>query len=112
LPLRDTRAKLTVAVRVAGTSLTGLFGVGPVIAVPVIGDVRDLCSQCPRACPSAPDGDHKAWSTLPLVPARVAAVRRGHLDVAARAVVNADTGDLQAGCAGIRGYLPMGAGGC
>ena len=40
--MRDTRAKLTVAVRAAGTSLTGLFGAGPVIAATVIGDVRDV----------------------------------------------------------------------
>jgi transposase len=40
--IRDTRNKLTVAVRAAGTSLTGLFGVGPVIAAAVIGDVRDV----------------------------------------------------------------------
>ena len=40
--MRDTRKKLTVAVRAAGTSLTGLFGVGPVIAATVIGDVRDV----------------------------------------------------------------------
>jgi transposase len=40
--MRGTRAKLTVAVRAAGTSLTGLFGVGPVIAATVIGDVRDV----------------------------------------------------------------------
>ena len=40
--MRDTRAKLTAAVRAAGTSLTGLFGVGPVIAATVIGDVRDV----------------------------------------------------------------------
>jgi transposase len=31
-----------VAVRVSGTSLTGVFGVGPVIAATVIGDVRDV----------------------------------------------------------------------
>ncbi len=30
--LRDTRNKLAAAVRASGTSLTGLFGVGPVIA--------------------------------------------------------------------------------
>jgi hypothetical protein len=40
--LRDTRKKLTVAVRAAGTSLTGLSGVGPVIAAAVIGDIRDV----------------------------------------------------------------------
>jgi transposase len=35
--LRETRKKLTGAVRASGTSLTGLFGVGPVIAATVIG---------------------------------------------------------------------------
>jgi transposase len=40
--LRDTRKKLAGAVAAAGTSLTGLFGVGPVIAAAVIGDVRDV----------------------------------------------------------------------
>src|SRR5437588_8248343 len=38
--IRQTRKKPAVAVRAAGTSLTGLFGVGPVIAAAVIGDVR------------------------------------------------------------------------
>ena len=40
--IRETRKKLAVAVAAAGTSLTGLFGVGPVIAAIVIGDVRDV----------------------------------------------------------------------
>ena len=40
--MRDTKNKLAVAVRAAGTSLTGLFGVGPVIAAIVIGDVREV----------------------------------------------------------------------
>jgi transposase len=40
--LRETRKKLVVAVRASGTSLTGVFGVGPVIAATVIGDVRDV----------------------------------------------------------------------
>ena len=40
--LLETRKKLTVAVRASGTSLTGVFGVGPVIAATVIGDVRDV----------------------------------------------------------------------
>jgi transposase len=40
--IRQTRAKLATAVQVTGTSLTGLFGVGPVIAAAVIGDVRDV----------------------------------------------------------------------
>ena len=40
--IRETRKKAAVAVRAAGTSLTGLFGVGPVIAAAVIGEVRDV----------------------------------------------------------------------
>jgi transposase len=36
--LRDTRKKLTVAVRASGTTVTDVFGVGPVIAGTVIGD--------------------------------------------------------------------------
>ena len=40
--IRETRKKLDAAVQAAGTSLTGLFGVGPVIAAAVIGDVRDV----------------------------------------------------------------------
>jgi transposase len=39
--LRETRKKLDTAVRASGTSLTGLFGVGPVIAATIIGEVRD-----------------------------------------------------------------------
>jgi transposase len=38
--IRQTRKKLASAVRAAGTSLTGLFGAGPVTAAAVIGDVR------------------------------------------------------------------------
>jgi transposase len=40
--LGETRKKLAVTVAAAGTSLTGLFGVGPVIAAIVIGDVREV----------------------------------------------------------------------
>jgi transposase len=40
--IRETRTKLTVTIAAAGTSLTGLFGVGAVIAAAVIGDVRDV----------------------------------------------------------------------
>jgi transposase len=40
--IRDTRKKLAVAIQATGTSLTGLFGVGPVIAAAVIGDVREV----------------------------------------------------------------------
>ena len=40
--LRQTRKTLTAAVQATGTSLTGLFGVGPVIAAAVIGDVKHV----------------------------------------------------------------------
>jgi len=40
--LRDTNKKLAAAVRASRTSLTGLFGIGPVIAGTVIGDVRQV----------------------------------------------------------------------
>jgi transposase len=40
--LRETRKKLDTAVRASGTSLTSVFGVGPVIAATVIGEVRDV----------------------------------------------------------------------
>ena len=40
--IRETRKKLAVAVQATGTSLTGLYGVGPVVAAAVIGDVRDV----------------------------------------------------------------------
>ncbi len=40
--IRGTRTKTAAAVRAAGTSLTGLFGVGPVIAAMIIGDVRHV----------------------------------------------------------------------
>jgi transposase len=40
--LRETRKKLDTAVRASGTSLTGLFGVGPVTAATIIGEIRDV----------------------------------------------------------------------
>jgi transposase len=40
--IRETRKKLAAAVQATGTCLTGLYGVGPVIAAAVIGDVRDV----------------------------------------------------------------------
>jgi len=40
--LREARAKIRTAVRASGTSLTGIFGVGPVVAATVIGDVADI----------------------------------------------------------------------
>ena len=40
--LRETKKKLNAAVRASGTTTTRLFGVGPVVAATVIGDVRDV----------------------------------------------------------------------
>jgi transposase len=40
--LRDTRKKLAAAVKASGTSLTQVFGVGPVIAGTIAGDVGDV----------------------------------------------------------------------
>ncbi len=40
--LRETKKKLDAAVRASGTSLTGLFGTGPVTAAVIIGEVRDV----------------------------------------------------------------------
>jgi transposase len=40
--LRGTRKKLAAAVKASGTTVTGVFGVGPVIAGTVIGDVRHV----------------------------------------------------------------------
>jgi transposase len=40
--LRETKKKLATAVRASGTSLTEVFGIGPVVAATVIGDVRDV----------------------------------------------------------------------
>jgi transposase len=39
--IRDTRTKLSAAVRASGTTLTEIFGVGPVIAAAIIGAVGD-----------------------------------------------------------------------
>jgi transposase len=40
--MRETRRKPAAAVKASGTSLTKVFGVGPVIAASVIGDVRTV----------------------------------------------------------------------
>jgi transposase len=50
--LRDAHKKLTTAVRASGTTLTQVFGVGPVVAATVIGAVRDVARF--------PDQDHFA----------------------------------------------------
>jgi transposase len=50
--IRDAKTKLTVAVRASGTTLTEVFGVGPVVAATVIGAVRHVSRF--------PDRDHFA----------------------------------------------------
>jgi transposase len=88
--IRETRKKAATAVRAAGTSLTRLFGVGPVIAAAVIGDVRHVSrfpnrdtspltpapprSRSPRAagkstgCPGAATAASTTPSTWPRSP--------------------------------------------
>ena len=40
--MRDAKKKLTIAVRASGTTLTSVFGVGPIVAATVIGEVREV----------------------------------------------------------------------
>jgi transposase len=40
--MRETKKKLAVVVKAAGTTLTEIFGVGPVVAATVAGDVADV----------------------------------------------------------------------
>ena len=40
--IRESKKKLAVVVRASGTTLTSMFGVGPVVAATVIGDVGDV----------------------------------------------------------------------
>jgi hypothetical protein len=51
--LRDTRKKLAAAVRASGTTLTGIFGVGPVIPGTVCGSTLGT----PRPHPPSPKKD-------------------------------------------------------
>ena len=46
--IRESEKKLATAVKASGTSLTGIFGVGPVIAATVIGDVADVARFATR----------------------------------------------------------------
>jgi transposase len=40
--MRDAKKKLTAAVRASGTTLTQVFGVGPIVAATVIGEARGV----------------------------------------------------------------------
>ncbi len=46
--MRESKKKLAVAVKASGTSLTGIFGVGPVIAATVIGDAGGVARFASR----------------------------------------------------------------
>jgi transposase len=90
--MRDTKKRLTVAVRASGTTVTEIFGVGPVIAATMIGYVadasrfpsRDNFAACQRHC--AHRGVVREPQNLPAVPAREPAPEsrrphgRGHPD--------------------------------
>jgi transposase len=54
--MRDTKKKLAAAVRASGTTVTEIFGVGPVIAATVIGDVADVSRFPGRDCFAAYNG--------------------------------------------------------
>ena len=40
--MRDTKKRLTIAVRASATTVTEVFGAGPIVAATVIGEVRDV----------------------------------------------------------------------
>jgi transposase len=46
--IRDSKKKLATVVKASGTSLTGIFGAGPVIAATVIGDAADVARFATR----------------------------------------------------------------
>jgi transposase len=46
--IRESKKKLAIAVKASGTSLTEIFGVGPVIAATVTGDVGDVARFASR----------------------------------------------------------------
>jgi hypothetical protein len=46
--IRESKKKLAVAVRASGTTVTEIFGVGPVIAATVIGDAGDVARFASR----------------------------------------------------------------
>ncbi len=54
--LRETKKKLAAAVQATGTSLTEIFGVGPVIAATVIGEAGDVCRFASRDAFAAYNG--------------------------------------------------------
>ena len=65
--MRETRKRLTAAVRASGTTLTEIFGVGPVIAAAVIGETgdtdrvtgRDRFAACNGTAPAGVSSGHR-----------------------------------------------------
>src|SRR5690348_3095148 len=53
---REAKKKLDAAVRASGTTVTGIFGVGPVVAATVIGAVRNVSRFPDRDCFAAYNG--------------------------------------------------------
>ena len=54
--LRDTKKRITPAVKASKTTLTDLFGVGPIVAAIVIGDVGDISRLANRDACAAYNG--------------------------------------------------------
>jgi transposase len=54
--MHQARKKLAAAVQASGTTLTGIFGVGPVIAAVVIGEAADTTRFASRDCFAAHNG--------------------------------------------------------
>ena len=71
--MRDTKKKLAVVVKAAGTALTEIFGVGPVVAATVIGDVtsvsrfpgRDHFAACNGTAPIEGSSGNRKTCRLP-----------------------------------------------
>ena len=71
--MRDTKKKLAVVVKAAGTTLTEIFGVGPVVAATVIGDVtsvsrfpgRDHFAACNGTAPIEVSSGNRKTCRLP-----------------------------------------------
>jgi transposase len=91
--LRETKKKLAAAVRASRTTLTGIFGVGPVIAGTVIGDIgisrfatRDQFAAYNGTAPRCPQGGGR-WRTAPC--ASTAASRRERRSAISYAAIRA-----------------------
>ena len=54
--MREAKKKLATAVRASGTTVTEVFGAGPVVAATVIGEVRDVSRFASRDHFAAYDG--------------------------------------------------------